>query len=125
MTTSVFDANWQDASPTLDEVFGATVTYTRGAASVDVVALACDRDYELVRGDGYVELFRCRDFLLTIADLVLGSAAAVPGRGDTITETLGGVARTYTVVSLGDRPACEIQPGGQKYLVHAKETAAA
>jgi len=74
-----------------------TVTYRRGAASVAVQATIGQTAFDIDQGDGAPVAFQSRDYLITVADLVLSAALAIPQEGDTIEETVtvGAVTTTY------------------------------
>ena len=62
------------------------VTYRRQGVSVEVQASNARSEWESVDGDGGVQRFETRDFLITAADLVLGDMVSEPRAGDRITD---------------------------------------
>ncbi len=81
------------------------VTYIRGNASVQVQATIGATDFQMDNGDGLIETFQTRDYLIQSADLVLAGEEVLPARGDKIQETVadpaGGVTFTYEVLAPG------------------------
>jgi len=61
-----------------------TVTYGRGALTVELAATAGQSDHDVEAGEGYIETVRTVDFLLTAEDLLLGGEAVEPEPGDRI-----------------------------------------
>lgn len=80
------------------EHLAVTVEYLPfGAASASSVrATIGGSRFESVDSAGQVMRFETRDFLISVEDY-----ATAPVRGDQITETQGGVARTYEVMIPG------------------------
>lgn len=63
---------------------GVTITYTRGASSVEIVAVPGRSTQSVDNGDIITEL-QTRDYLLLASELVIGGAEVTPERGDTVT----------------------------------------
>ncbi len=81
-----------------------TVTYRRGAASVNVPATVGQTVFRLDQGDGGMTRVVTRDYLVRRADLVLDGVPTLPGRGDTIEEAIDGVTVTHEVHAPGGEP---------------------
>ena len=98
------------------------VTYRRGALAVTVLATL---DSQLLRttdrlGNTKVERTD-RDFLITAADLVLGSQVVKPQRGDQVDVTFGNVTERFEVVAVGTDPHWRYEDNHQQVLrVHTK-----
>ncbi len=81
---------------TVKREVGVSVTYTRGDRAVALVAVPSTTEFEVETGD-IIETAQSRDFSILASDLVLGGFATLPGRGDTIRETIDGVEQTHDV----------------------------
>lgn len=99
------------------------VVYRRGAAEVAVQAtigrtlLKLDDSYGGVRME-----WTDRDFLIPAADLVLGTGAVLPERGDVIREAQGGQTFVYEVMAPGKEPAWRWSDVYRKVLrIHTKQ----
>lgn len=68
---------------------GSTVTYARGAVSVDVAMVPTDTRYEQQDESGAITAFKARAFIAKASDLVLDGSTVLPERFDTITS--GGI----------------------------------
>lgn len=77
------------------------VTYHRAAETVEVPATVDRTVHALAGGYGPGVEVETRDFLISASDLVLGGVPTEPRRGDKITDTVGGVAVTYSVAGPG------------------------
>ena len=75
-----------------------TVTYRRGADTVDVAAVIGRTLFEN-DDDGIVEKEKSRDFIIIQAVLILSGSAIEPQRGDQIDETRGSTVYTYEVLA--------------------------
>jgi len=97
---SAFDAAFLSAwYPSGKAAFGASVTYTRGAASVVVEALMDTVEEITQRDDGVIVRSDQAIFEIVAADLILSGSAATPTRGDTITTD---AAEVYEVMQDGE-----------------------
>lgn len=63
-----------------------TVTYTRGADSVELLASGGEVRRETVDAAGMVAVAETRDWTFNAADLVLDGETVIPARGDRITD---------------------------------------
>lgn len=76
-----------------------TVVWSRGTASASVAARVGRTSWEVETGGGRVERVESRDFLVDPADLPVE-----PREGDTIVETIGGIAYRHTVAAPAGTP---------------------
>jgi hypothetical protein len=99
-----------------------TVTYQRGADTVDVPASIGRTTFEVDDGYGIVQKWESRDFLILAADLVLNGSQTLPQRGDRIQETQAGTTYTYEVLAPGKEPAWRYSDPYRKTLrIHTKQ----
>ena len=116
-----FDDDWAAVAGVFPEVFGDTVTYTRGANSVAVTAEVQLNQYEIMDYEGLSSTITSRDYLIAAADLVLSGSEIAPRAGDRITETIRGTAQTFEVMPLGDKKEYEqADKDGLYLLIHTK-----
>ncbi len=78
-----------------------TVTYRRGALSVQLQATAGRTEFEQATDYGIALQSEARDFVVHAADLVLGGARIEPEVGDRIEETIDGTTHQYEVMAIG------------------------
>lgn len=79
-----------------------TVTYRRGAASVQLAATIGSTEFEQDDRAGLTTREQVRDYLIAAADLVLAGATVLPARGDRIEEIdAAGTTHFYEVLPLG------------------------
>ncbi len=64
---------------------GETVTYARGAQSVEVTAVVGESAHDSI-DDGMPVTVQSRDFMIAVEDLLLGASAVTPQAGDRITQ---------------------------------------
>lgn len=95
-------SNWLEDQRTLHAT--RTVTYQRGAETVDLPASIGRTEFEADDGFGVIEKTESRDFLVLAADLVLAGATVLPERGDRIRETQGGATFVHEVLAPGSVP---------------------
>lgn len=81
-----------------------TVTYQRGASSVELQATLGETTFEQADEYGIVQKIESRDFLLRTADLVLDSEQTLPKSGDRIRDTQGTQVFVYEVSAPGNEP---------------------
>lgn len=96
------------------------VLYRRGALSVTVPAVIGETAAEDVDLDEQVRRSRERDFLVRVADLLLGGEAVTPLPGDRIEHEVNGVTHTFIV---GPQPGGEqawryATPHHHQYRIH-------
>lgn len=109
-------------------VTGETVTYARGAERVDLTNKAwCGRTLfsrSPQEAGGAAVVWGDRDYLIPVADLVLGGTAVTPKRGDRIEETVGGTVVTFEVQSPLAEPEWRYSDQTRTvYRVHTKKVA--
>ena len=99
-----------------------TVTYQRGADSVDVAATVGKTQFEIDSGYGVVETFQSRDFLIAATDLVLGGEQVEPRQGDRVRETIGETVHVHEVMAPGKAPCWRwSDPYRTTLRIHTKE----
>lgn len=89
MSDSPFQTAAKAALPAFRAVFGESVTYTRDALSVALTAIRNSQGTDVLDTQGVYARAGRTEFLVKVADLVLGGAAAEPAHGDTITDAAG------------------------------------
>lgn len=116
---------WEDAgAPLLDEGFGVSLVYSRGASSATVTGIPSVVDYEVFDADGLTTIATIREYVISAAQLsALATDGTVfePNRTDRITETINGIDRQFVVAPVGNKPAAELQLGGARWLVRTKQ----
>jgi len=101
-----------------------TVTYRRGADSVELLATVGATRYEVDDGYGVVVEQEMRDYIVAAADLVLGGQRTLPERGDEIVEIRDGQAYVYEVQDLGaERHYALCDPSGRTLRIHTRQIA--
>ena len=97
-----------------------TVTYRRGANSVDLDATVGETTFDVESAHG-IETWEARDFLIRAADLVLEAAATTPARGDRIAQVVGAKTLIFEVMAPGDAPAWRYSDRSRRtFRVHTK-----
>ena len=86
------------------EYMTKTVTYSRGAASVEVAATVGRTVFRTVEDYGVEVREVSRDYLITAADLILAEVVVRPVAGDQIEEVGGETTYTYEVMSFAGEP---------------------
>jgi len=98
-----------------------TVTYRRGASTVEVLATVGATRFEADDGSGMVIEMESRDYLIAAADLVLDGQQVLPERGDQVLETRDGVTHVYEVMDLGpEKHFVTCDPDGRTLRIHTK-----
>jgi len=99
-----------------------TVSYVRGAESVEVAATLGSTTYEVTDDAGATVQAKATDFIVSANALILGGQAAKPQPGDRIDVPSGGKVLVFEVMDLGGaghyRPA---DPYGKVLRIHAKQ----
>ena len=99
-----------------------TVTYARGAESVELSATLGDTRYELTDDAGATVQAKATDFIVTADELALGGAVTKPQIGDRIRLPAGAKVLVFEVLDLAGaghyRPA---DPFGKALRIHAKQ----
>jgi len=88
-------------SDLMEEQIGITVTYVRGEASFDVLAVVGQTAFRITRSYGPGVVVRMRDYLIDAADLATGGIYP-PEVGDRIEETLGSDTHIHEVLEPGN-----------------------
>ncbi len=103
----------------LDGYHGLAVTLKKGKEQSDAFTATLDnQEYETVSQEtGLPVKIVSTDFYLPAADLVIGGETIEPAAGMVIVE---GSAQ-YEILPVAGRPAAELQPGGDRWLVHTKK----
>jgi hypothetical protein len=98
-----------------------TVTYLRGADSVDIAATIGQTTFEQADEYGVIHRTESRDYLITAADLVLAGKQELPKPGDRIRETDGDQIFLYEVMAPGGEPAWRCSDAYRRTLrIHTK-----
>ncbi len=101
-----------------------TVSYARGASTVEVQATIGRTVFEQADEYGIVTKTESRDYLIRTTDLVLDGQPTLPKRGDQIRETDGETTFVYEVLSPGDEPVFRYADPYRKALrIHTKHIA--
>jgi len=98
-----------------------TVTYRRGASTVEILATVGATRFEADDGSGIVVEMEARDYLIASADLVLDGEQVQPERGDEIVEERDGASYVYEVMDLGaEKHFVTCDPDGRTLRIHTK-----
>jgi len=98
-----------------------TVSYQRGAESLEVAATVGKTVFEVDKGYGIVERLEARDYLVLAGDLVLGGQPALPKAGDRVREVQGTAAFVYEVMAPGNESCWRYSdPYRQTLRIHTK-----
>ena len=98
-----------------------TVTYVRGAASVELAATVGKTMFPVDNGTAAPVTFESRDYIVSAADLVLGGEQALPERGDRIRDEFGGTVHVYEVMVPGGQLHYRLSGPEQNILrIHTK-----
>lgn len=101
-----------------------TVTYQRGADSVEVAATLGRTVFEQADDSGFIRKVESRDFLVRRTDLVLAGTETLPKAGDRIRETDGALTQVYEVMAPGGEPPFRFSDPYRKVLrIHTKHVA--
>jgi hypothetical protein len=96
------------------------VTYCRGTASAEVQAAVGRTVFEVDNGAAVLEQIGSRDFLVRVADLVLGGEQTLPQRGGRIRETQDGVTYVYEVMAPVKEPHYVLDRYRRTLRIHTK-----
>ena len=105
----------------MDAAAGRAVKYSRGDASVMLLAVAGRSTFDLADADGTVTKWESKDWILSVDDLVLSRAKVKPAEGDTITEYANGTKYVYEVNLPGGGDAWSYTPDRLKFRIHCKQ----
>lgn len=104
-----------------DELFGDSITYSRGTNSVTITAIAAEINREVEDEDGVPVQLQRRTYEINAADLVVGGNAITPRPGDLIAESINGTTQTFEVLPLGSKPCFDwLDSQHRRVLVYAK-----
>ncbi len=109
----------------LHEHVAKQVTYRRGIEEATIRATIGRTLLKLDDGYGGVRMvWTDRDYLIRVADLVLGGNRAEPQRGDKVQEIVGTQTLEYEVLAPGQEPPWRwADPHRQMYRIHTKHIA--
>ena len=100
------------------------VVYQRGSESVSLAATIGRTVFEIDDGQGLLERYESRDFLVLADDLVLAGSKTLPKSGDRIRETQGSDVFVYEVMAPGGEPVWRYSDPYRKTLrIHTKQIA--
>lgn len=105
---------------------GVTVTYHRGAFSVELPATVGSTDITILDGNGFQTIVSSRDYLIEAAALVLDGEQVEPQKGDLIVEVIDGQTCTHQPLDLNGEPSFRYSdPARSQLRIHTKQTARA
>ena len=101
---------------------GQTVTYRRGAESVEITATVGQSEYMADDVAGFHGSFVSQDWIIPHSVLVLSEEQITPRRGDTVERTVNGEVETYEVLPPSADSDVYRDMGGQGALwrIHSK-----
>lgn len=102
-----------------ENAFGKTVEYGIKASgeSVSVTAIPSNESYEVFNEYDHRLIFESRDFEIRVSAL-----DAAPAQGDTITETINGVAEVYEAYPIANRTHMEYADDEKTiYIIHTRK----
>ena len=98
-----------------------SVTYVRGAETVELSATLGQTTYEVADEFGTTVEAKATDFLISAVEIVLADAVALPEPGDQVRVTVGDEVHVFEVMNLGGaghwRPS---DPYGHTLRIHTK-----
>lgn len=102
---------------------GVTVTYTRGAESVTLTAWVGNTLFARTLDEpGASRVWGERDYLIPVADLILGGVLTKPAKGDRITEVIDGVTLVLELQTPTGEPAWRYSDADrQRVRIHTKK----
>ena len=112
----------QFSATTLDEQFGASVVYHRGADQSDPFTATWENvTHEVLDEEqGIPQKIVGRDFVLPASLVVIGGQMLQPRSGDWLELTENGALVQFTLFPVGNLPPAELLPGGYRWRVHTK-----
>lgn len=97
---------------------GRTITYTRGADSVELTAVVGNSGHDQLDDTGMPVTAQSRDYIVKATDLVLGGTAVLPVAGDEVTDG----SSTFAVRSIGSDAAWRYSDAARTTLrIHTVE----
>lgn len=101
-----------------------TVTYERGAGSVDLAATVGRTVFEQADESGFIRKVESRDFLVRRVDLILNGSVTLPKGGDRVREADGSQTQVYEVMAPGGEPPFRFSDPFRRTLrIHTKHVA--
>lgn len=98
-----------------------TVTYERGADSVDLAATVGRTVFEQADESGFIRKVESRDFLVRRIELILSGSETLPKAGDRVREPDGPQTQVYEVMAPGGEPPFRWSDPYRKVLrIHTK-----
>jgi len=85
MTTTEFADNFLEAREAMDDKFGRSIVYQRGASSATITATFSRSELVTETTEGTRLDHTDRDFIFPAASLVLAGVAVTPQKGDRVT----------------------------------------
>ena len=112
----------QFGATTLDEQFGASIVYHRGAGASDPFTATWENvTHEVLEEEQSIpQKIVGRDFVLPASQVVIAGQTLQPRSGDWIELTENGAQLQFTLFPVGNLPAAELLPGGYRWRVHTK-----
>jgi hypothetical protein len=123
---SPFDNAIAGALATIRQVTQRSIVYSDGSHGPITIPVAgvAETTYEIDDGNGVIETWTGRDYLVAVADLVINGVPALPASGHTITEMINGISKVFTVQSPAGKQVFEYSDRGQTALcIHTQQTA--
>lgn len=94
-----------------------TVTYIRGADTIELAAGIGSTTFEVFDDLGVTESWKSRDFLVAAEDLVIAGGPIEPQRGDRILDA----GKTYEVLAPGKGHVFQVDAYGKTIRIHTKQ----
>jgi hypothetical protein len=105
----------------LQVVHGVNITYERPSATQSVAlskVVTGRSDHEITQDGMVIEQVKSRDYLVRVADLVLGGSQTLPRTGDRIQES----GKTYAVLTTGTEAQWKYTDPSQVIIrIHTRE----
>ena len=120
-----FDSIYETAAPVYANLFGETITLSRGSDSTAGVSVSWTGQGSEIQTQtrmGVKTSFVDREWLVAKADYVIDGSAVEPVAGDRLLDSDG---VTWEVMSQPNMPAAESYGGGLEWLLRTKRIAAA
>jgi hypothetical protein len=116
---SLFEQRFQArAVPMLNRTFGVTVTFIRGIySSASITARRNDIEHKTIDGNGIPISITMRDFVLSVASVVIDGDTVEPRTGDRIME---GTEVFEIQPPDENKQSVELQAGGYEWICHTK-----
>lgn len=98
-----------------------SVRYRRGAEYVDLVATVGQVPIDSRSGQGVLQNWKRRDYLIDRSDLLLDGIAIEPEMGDWIEQTLNGETHVFQVLNNDDGRCFDTDASGGMLRIYTKE----